>query len=121
MTEQGGHPATGDAGIREPRPRISQLGTIRGHRSSRWDTPSRLRDGDPARGLGNDVFLHALRSGAGASLENPREHSMFNRRALLSLLASIGILIGGGIAVAKNQEHKKRHKMPGAELNQKGK
>src|SRR5713101_3046410 len=75
------------------------------------------RDGDPARGLGNDVFLHALRSRAGGSLENPREHSMFNRRALLSLLASIGILIGGGIAVAKNQHHNNGHNLLGAKLN----
>ncbi len=46
---------------------------------------------------------------------------MFNRRALLSLLASIGILIGGGIAVAKNQHHNNGHNLLGAKLNQNGK
>ncbi len=46
---------------------------------------------------------------------------MFNRRALLSLLASIGILIGGGNAVAKNQHHNNGHNLLGAKLNQNGK
>src|SRR5712691_3607167 len=77
--------------------------------------------GTPRGAWGNDVFLHALRSGAGGSPENPREHSMFNRRALLSLLASIGILIGGGNAVAKNQHHNNGHNLLGAKLNQTGK
>jgi hypothetical protein len=46
---------------------------------------------------------------------------MLNRRVLLSLVASIGITLAGGVAVAKNQHHNNGHNLLGAKLNQNGK
>jgi hypothetical protein len=46
---------------------------------------------------------------------------MLNRRVLLSLVASAGILVAGGIALAKNQHHNNGHNLLGAKLNQNGK
>ena len=46
---------------------------------------------------------------------------MLNRRVLLSLVASIGVLVVGGIALAKNQHHNNGHNLLGAKLNQNGK
>jgi hypothetical protein len=46
---------------------------------------------------------------------------MFNRRALLGLVASIGLLVAGGVALAKNQHHNNGHNLLGAKLNQNGK
>ena len=46
---------------------------------------------------------------------------MLNRRVLLSLIASIGVLVVGGVALAKNQHHNNGHNLLGAKLNQNGK
>src|SRR5438128_934163 len=46
---------------------------------------------------------------------------MLNRRVLLSLVASAGVLAAGGIALAKNQHHNNGHNLLGAKLNQNGK
>ena len=46
---------------------------------------------------------------------------MLNRRALLSLVASVGLLVAGGVALAKNQHHNNGHNLLGAKLNQNGK
>jgi TRAP-type mannitol/chloroaromatic compound transport system substrate-binding protein len=46
---------------------------------------------------------------------------MLNRRVLLSLVASAGVLVAGGIALAKNQHHNNGHNLLGAKLNQNGK
>jgi hypothetical protein len=49
-----------------------------------------------------------------------RESYMLNRRVLLSVVASIGIALGG-VAIAKNQHHANAHNLLGAKLNQNGK
>ena len=46
---------------------------------------------------------------------------MFNRRALLSFVVSVGLLVAGGVALAKNQHHNNGHNLLGAKLNQNGK
>jgi hypothetical protein len=46
---------------------------------------------------------------------------MINRRVLLSLIASSGLLPLGEIAIAKNQHHNNGHSLLGAKLNQNGK
>ena len=46
---------------------------------------------------------------------------MLNRRVLLSLVASVGILVAGRNALAKNQHHNNGHNLLGAKLNQNGK
>jgi hypothetical protein len=46
---------------------------------------------------------------------------MLNRRVLISLVASIGVLVAGGVALAKNQHHNNGHNLLGAKLNQNGK
>jgi TRAP-type mannitol/chloroaromatic compound transport system substrate-binding protein len=46
---------------------------------------------------------------------------MLSRRALLSLVASIAVLVAAGVALAKNQHHNNGHGLLGAKLNQNGK
>ena len=46
---------------------------------------------------------------------------MLNRRVLLSLIACMGVLVVGGVALAKNQHHNNGHNLLGAKLNQNGK
>ncbi len=46
---------------------------------------------------------------------------MLNPRVLISLVASIGVLVVGGVALAKNQHHNNGHNLLGAKLNQNGK
>ena len=46
---------------------------------------------------------------------------MFDRRFLFGLLLSTSVLIGGGIAFAKNQHHNNGHSVLGEKLNQNGK
>jgi TRAP-type mannitol/chloroaromatic compound transport system substrate-binding protein len=46
---------------------------------------------------------------------------MLSRRVLISLVASIGVLVAGGVALAKNQHHNNGHNLLGAKLNQNGK
>jgi len=46
---------------------------------------------------------------------------MIKRRALLSIVASVSLLVAGGVAVAKNQHHSNGHNLLGAKLNQNGK
>src|SRR5215467_4010231 len=46
---------------------------------------------------------------------------MLNRRALLSFVVSVGLLVAGGVALAKNQHHNNGHNLLGAKLNQNGK
>ena len=46
---------------------------------------------------------------------------MLNRRVLISLVASIAVLVAGGVALAKNQHHNNGHNLLGAKLNQDGK
>jgi uncharacterized protein YaiE (UPF0345 family) len=46
---------------------------------------------------------------------------MLSRRVLVSLAASIGIMVAGGMAFAKNQHHNNGHNLLGAKLNQNGK
>jgi len=46
---------------------------------------------------------------------------MVNRRILLSVVLSAGMLVVGGIALAKNQHHNNGHNLLGAKLNQNGK
>jgi hypothetical protein len=46
---------------------------------------------------------------------------MIKRRTLLSIVASVSLLVAGGVAVAKNQHHSNGHNLLGAKLNQNGK
>jgi hypothetical protein len=46
---------------------------------------------------------------------------MLNRRALLSLVACVGLLLAGAAALAKNQHHNNGHNLLGAKINQNGK
>jgi hypothetical protein len=46
---------------------------------------------------------------------------MLSRRTLVSLVASIGMMVAGGVALAKNQHHNNGHNLLGAKLNQNGK
>src|ERR1051325_5470317 len=46
---------------------------------------------------------------------------MINRRVLLSVLVAIGLIAGGGIAIAKNHKHHDGHALLGAKLHQNGK
>ena len=46
---------------------------------------------------------------------------MIKRRTLLSIVASVSLLVAGGVAVAKNQHHNNGHNLLGAKLNQDGK
>lgn len=46
---------------------------------------------------------------------------MFNRRVLLSVLVAIAIMVGGGMAIAKNHKHHDGHALLGAKLHQNGK
>jgi TRAP-type mannitol/chloroaromatic compound transport system substrate-binding protein len=46
---------------------------------------------------------------------------MLDRRVLMSLVASITILVAAGVAAAKNQHHNNGHNLLGAKLNQDGK
>ena len=46
---------------------------------------------------------------------------MFNRRVLLSVLVAIAVMVGGGMAIAKNHKHHDGHALLGAKLHQNGK
>jgi hypothetical protein len=46
---------------------------------------------------------------------------MLNRRVLVGLVLSTGILLAGGIALAKNEHHNNGHNLLGEKLSQNGK
>jgi len=46
---------------------------------------------------------------------------MIDRRILIGVFLSTGVLIGGGIAIAKNAHHNNGHSILGEKLNQNGK
>jgi TRAP-type mannitol/chloroaromatic compound transport system substrate-binding protein len=45
---------------------------------------------------------------------------MLNRRALISLVISMAVLVAAGVAAAKNHHHNNGHNLLGAKLNQDG-
>ena len=46
---------------------------------------------------------------------------MINRRVLVTLTVFASVLVGGGLAVAKNEHHNNGHNLLGSKINQNGK
>ncbi len=46
---------------------------------------------------------------------------MIDRRVLAALTVFVGVLVAGGLAVAKNEHHNNGHNLLGAKINQNGK
>jgi len=46
---------------------------------------------------------------------------MINRRVLVTLTVFTSVLVGGGLAVAKNEHHNNGHNLLGSKINQNGK
>ena len=46
---------------------------------------------------------------------------MMNRRVLMAVAVSVGVLAAGGLAVAKSEHHNNGHNLLGAKINQNGK
>lgn len=46
---------------------------------------------------------------------------MIDRRVLVALTVSVGVLVAGGLAVAKSEHHNNGHNLLGAKINQNGK
>jgi hypothetical protein len=72
---------------------------------------------------GTDDQLSRL--GRGLGIAQPATHKgavvMINRRLLVGLVFSAGMLIAAGSAIAKNEHHSDGHNLLGAKLNQNGK